>query len=62
MSAAEQLTDAERDALLRALIKVVGPEKLARLAMPGRAVVPVRPVATPADFELVRRVRRRKGL
>lgn len=35
MSAAEQLTDDERDALLRALVKLVGPEKLARLAMPA---------------------------
>jgi hypothetical protein len=32
MSAAEEFTPEERDALLRALVKVVGPEKLAKLA------------------------------
>jgi hypothetical protein len=62
MSAAEQFTDDERDALLRALVKVVGPEKLAKLARPQRSVLPQRPEPRPEDFELVDRVRRRKGI
>lgn len=62
MSAAEEFTPEEVSALLRALVKVVGPEKLARIAQAQRQVVRERPKARPEDFELVDRIRRKKGI
>jgi hypothetical protein len=62
MSAAEDFTPEEASALLRALVKVVGPEKLAKLAHPQAKVVRDRPKPRPEDFELVDKIRRRKGI
>jgi hypothetical protein len=58
MSAAEELTTAEREFITRLLLKLTGSSVDAQ---PAKVVRP-RPVATPDDFELVRRIRRRKGL
>ena len=56
MSAAQELTPAEREFIVKLLLKLTG----GSVDAPQAKVV--RPSATPEDFEMVRKIRRRKGL
>lgn len=58
MSAAEEFTPAEREFLARLLLKLTG----GKLDEPAAKVVRPRPEPRPEDFELVDRIRRRKGI
>lgn len=59
MSAAAELTEEERKLVVKLLLKLT---KGTVLDEPAKPVVRDRPMAGPKDFELVRRIRRRKGI